>query len=82
MSDMSLKQAKEIGERLELSELSLRTLLENVEKSSVNFETMLKRQEKIVQHIPVMDNKLANMKILVALNVGFIIGLITTKYFL
>jgi hypothetical protein len=82
MSDMSLKQAKEISERLELAELSLHSLLNNVEKSSKNFETMLKKQEQIFKQIPIMDKKLNNMKILIALNIGFIIGLVATKYFL
>ena len=82
MSDMSLKQAKEIADRLELAELSLGAVLTNVEKSTKVFEDALTQQKKILSSIPKMDNKLNNMKILVGINFGFIIGLIVTKYFL
>ena len=82
MSDMSLKQAKEIADRLELAELSLNAVLTNVEKSTKVFEDVLTEQKHILASIPTMDNKLNNMKILVGINFGFIIGLIVTKYFL
>ena len=82
MSDMSLKQAKEIADRLELAELSLSSVLTNVEKSTKVFEDVLTQQKHILASIPRMDTKLNNMKILVGINFGFILGLIVTKYFL
>ena len=79
---MSLKQAKEIADRLELAELSLKTVLNNVEQSTKTFEETLIKQKEILSKIPQMDQKLNNMKILVGINFGFIVGLIITKYFL
>ncbi len=82
MSDMSLKQAKEIAERLELAELSLNSILDNVDKSTALYEETLKQQKILLATIPKMDTKLNNMKILVGINVGFVVGLIVAKYFL
>ena len=47
MSDMSFKQAKELVERMEFSEIALRKANDNLEKSSQNFEITLKHQEDI-----------------------------------
>ena len=82
MSDMSFTQAKQLVERFELTELTLKKTLENIEKSSLIFNNTLKQQEKIIQLIPKTDAKLNTMKIIVALNVGLIIGLIIGKYFI
>jgi hypothetical protein len=82
MSDMSFTQAKQLVERFELTELTLKKTLENIEKSSLIFNNTLKQQEKIIQLIPKADAKLNTMKIIVALNVGLIIGLIIGKYFI
>ena len=80
MSEMSFKQAKELAERLELTEVSMKQTLQNIEKASQNFENSLTKQEKILHHIPTTDNKLNMMKIIVALNIGFIVGLLVSKY--
>jgi uncharacterized membrane protein len=80
MSDMSLKQAKEIAERLELAELSLNTVLTNVEKQTKVFDETLEKQKEILHSIPQMDNKLNNMKILVGVNIGFVLGLLVAKF--
>lgn len=82
MSDMSLKQAKEIAERLELAELSLNSILTNVEKQTETFEESLKKQKEILQILPKNDNKLNNMKVLVGINIGFILGLLVAKFLL
>jgi len=82
MADMSLKQAKEIVDRLELAELSLTALLSNSEKATKLFEETLKQQKQILITIPKMDNKLNTMKVLVGVNIGFILGLVVSKYFL
>ncbi len=80
MSDMSLKQAKEIADRLELAELSLNHLLVNVEKSTKAFEDTLSQQKQIINAMPTTDKKLNNMKILVGVNIGFVLGLLVSKF--
>ena len=80
MSDMSFKQAKELTERFELAELTLTQTLKRVDRATDNFEKTLNDQERIMRTIPQTDKKLELMKIIVALNIGFIIGLLVSKY--
>jgi len=80
MSDMSFKQARELTERFELAELSLKTTLDNINNATNNFNNTLIKQQQVMQHIPKTDDKLNLLKIIVALNIGFIIGLMTAKY--
>ncbi len=80
MSDMSFKQAKELVERMEFSEIALNKALVNLESASSNFEKTLKEQEKILNKIPNADKKLSIMKIAVALNIGLLIGILIGKY--
>ncbi len=80
MSDMSFKQAKELTERFELAEITLTQTLKRVDRATENFDRALLEQEKIVRTIPQTDKKLELMKIIVALNIGFIIGLLVSKY--
>ena len=82
MSDMSFKQAKELVERMEFSEIALKRAVDNLEKSSENFDITLKHQEDIINKLPYADKKLSYMSIAVAVNVGLIIGLLVGKYFL
>jgi ElaB/YqjD/DUF883 family membrane-anchored ribosome-binding protein len=82
MSDMSFKQAKELVERMEFSEIALKNAVNNLEKSSQNFETTLKHQEDIINKLPYADKKLSYMSIAVAVNIGLIIGLLIGKYLL
>ncbi len=82
MSDMSFKQAKELSERLELSEISLNALLNNVQKATTNFEKTLDKQTMLLNQVPQTDNKIKNMIILISLNIGFIVGLLVSKYFI
>jgi len=80
MSDMSFKQAKELAEQLELSEITLKQMLKKIDIASENFDNSLAKQESILNYVPNSDKKLTYMKILVGLNVGFILGLIVAKY--
>ena len=82
MSDMSFKQAKELVERMEFSEIALRKAADNLEKSSQNFESTLVHQENIINKLPYADKKLSYMTIAVAVNIGLILGLIIGKYLL
>jgi len=78
MSDMSFKQAKEIAERLELSEMTLKSTLHNIEKVTSQFDSFIQKEEAIEKK----DSKIINLKILIGMNIGFIIGLLVSKYFL
>ena len=82
MSDMSFKQAKELVERMEFSEIALKRAVDNLEKSSENFDITLKHQEDIINKLPYADKKLSYMSIAVAVNIGLIVGLIIGKYLL
>ena len=79
---MSFKQAKELVERMEFSEIALRRAADDLSKSSQNFEITLKHQEEIINKLPYADKKLSYMAIAVAVNVGLIVGLIIGKYIL
>ncbi len=80
MSDMSFKQAKELAEQLELSEITLKQMLKKIDIASENFDKSLAKQELVLNYIPRIDKKLIFMKVLVGLNIGFILGLIVAKY--
>jgi hypothetical protein len=82
MSDMSFKQAKELVERMEFSEIALRKVVENVEKSTQNFEETLRHQEDVLEKLPIKDKKLSYLSLAVAVNIGLIVGLIIGKYLL
>jgi hypothetical protein len=82
MSDMSFKQAKELVERMEFSEIAMRKAIKDLDKSSKNFDETLKQQEKVLTILPKTDKKLSMMRIIVAVNIGFIIGLLVGKYIL
>ena len=80
MSDMSFKQAKELANQLELSEITLKQVLKKIDIASQNFDNSLAKQENILNYVPNSDKKLIYMKIVVALNIGFLVGLIVAKY--
>lgn len=80
MAEMSFKQAKELAEQLELSEVTIKRASHQLERSAKNFEKSLTKQEQILHIIPQTDTKLNNMKIIVALNIGFVFGLLVSKY--
>lgn len=82
MSDMSLKQAQEIAERLELAELGIRHYITNIENATQNFEKTLQKQNMIINDANKVDNKLVMLKILVGINIGFVIGVFVGKFLL
>lgn len=79
---MSFKQAKELVEKMEFSEIAIKKAVKNLETSANNFEKTLQAQEEIVSRIPRSDKKLSIMFFVVALNVGFLIGLLFGKFVL
>jgi len=82
MSDMSFKQAREIADRLEMSELSLNSILIKVDKATKVFDETLNSQKQIANSIPKKDDKIVYLKILIGINFGFILGLLASKYIL
>ena len=82
MSDMSFKQAKELVDKLELAELGLQQNIEGVNKANEDLQKTLKLSERILEVIPKTNEKLNNLKIIVGVNIGFIIGLLIGKFFL
>lgn len=79
---MSFKQAKELVERLELTEVSIKKATNDLNKSSLKFRESLKKQALIVKLMPQTDKKLNVLRLLLALNVGIIIGFIAGVYFI
>lgn len=57
---MSFKQAKELVERMEFSEIAIRKSIDNLEKASCSFQQSLKLQEDIVNRLPYSDKKIIN----------------------
>jgi len=82
MSDMSFKQAKELVDKIELTELTLNKTASDIQNSSNNFNEALKHQENILDLLPKANLKLNTMRILVGMNIGFILGLLVGKYVL
>ena len=79
---MSFKQAKELVEKIELTEVSLQKTVNDIEESSKSFTEALRQQKLILEIVPAMSSKLGVMKLLVAINLGFLLGLIAGKYIL
>ena len=82
MSDMSFKQAKELVERIELVELTLDRTLKNIEDSSTKFNQSLELQKQIVKYFPKADIKINMLRLALAINVGFIFGILVGKFLL
>ena len=82
MSDMSFKQAKDLTEQFELAQLGLAQTIKTLDKVTKNFDESVSRKETIIQHMPQIDKKLELMKVIVALNTGFVIGLLVAKFIL
>ncbi len=82
MSEMSFKQAKEIVERLELAELSLRNSFDNIDYARRSLDDSIIEQKKVLRQLPQKDKKISYLYILITLNIGFIIGLFVGKYLL
>jgi hypothetical protein len=82
MSDMSFKQAKELIEQLELAELGVKQNINGLQKANEDLQKTFTYQEKILDMIPKTNEKLNNLKIIVGINIGFVIGLLIGKFFL
>ena len=89
MSEMSFKQAKELVERMEFSEIALKNATKVLDesyktfgKASENFDKTLDKQEEIIEKLPKLDKKMSYMFLAVAINIGFILGLVIGKYVL
>lgn len=80
MSDMTFKQAKEIVERMELAELSLRNSFDNIDFARRSLDDSIIEQKKVLNEIPQKDKKISYLFLIIMLNVGFIIGLLVGKY--
>jgi len=80
MSEMSFKQAKELVERMEFSEIAIRKSIDHLERATNSFEESLKLQEDIVNKLPYADKKLSLMRALVILNIGLLLGILIGKY--
>ncbi len=82
MSDMTFKQAKEIVERLELAELSLRNSFDNIDYARRSLDDSIIEQKKVLNQLPEKDKKINYLFILIAVNIGFIAGLLVGKFLL
>ena len=77
---MSYNQAKHLAERLELTEITLNKTLKQINSATKSFEDKLIKQEKIASFLPKANAELTTMKLIVATNIGFILGLLASKY--
>ncbi|XPV67986.1 MAG: hypothetical protein ACNI25_11800 [Halarcobacter sp.] len=77
---MTFKQAKEIVERMELAELSLRNSFDNIDFARRSLDDSIIEQKKVLNEIPQKDKKISYLFLIIMLNVGFIIGLLVGKY--
>lgn len=82
MSDMSFNQAKQIVERMELSEVALKKSTKNIIYCTKKIDETMKNQETFLKKNPINDKKISLLKLIVAGNMGLIIGLIIGKCFL
>lgn len=76
---MSFIQAKELIERIELSEVTLKDTLDHIDKSTKKLDIALEKQKYVMKLLPNKDKKLDFLRLLVVLNVGFILGLLGSK---
>ncbi len=79
---MSFKQAKDLVEKIELTEVTLQKTVKDIEESSRTFNEALRQQKIILDIVPSINFKLGFMKILVGTNLGFLLGLVVGKYIL
>jgi hypothetical protein len=80
MSDMSFKQTKELIERFELAELTLKNTIDTMDHAAKSFKKSLKTQEYILNMIPKQNDKLSNIKFVVGFNIGLIVGVLIGKF--
>lgn len=82
MSDMTFKQAKEIVERLELAELSIRNSFDSLDHVRRSLDDSMMEQKKVSKQLPEKDSKIKYLYLVIMLNLGFIAGLFVGKYLL
>lgn len=82
MSDMTFKEAKDIVERLELSELSLRNSFDNIDYARRSLDDSIIEQKKVLKQLPEKESKIKYLYLIIMLNAGFIAGLFVGKYLL
>ncbi len=82
MNDMTFKQAKEIVERLELADLSLKNSFDNIDYARRSLDNSIIEQKKVLKQLPTRDKKIKYLYVLIAVNVGFIAGLFVGKFLL
>lgn len=82
MSDFSFKQAKELVDGIELAELSIKKAVIDLEKSSQKLDENLKKQNFVLALLPKQNTKILILELVIALNLGFVFGIIFAKYFL
>lgn len=80
MSDMTFKQAKEIVERLELAELSLRNSFDNIDYARRSLDDSIIEQKKVLQKLPEKDKKISVLYLIIMINIGFLAGLFVGKF--
>ncbi|PLY07888.1 MAG: hypothetical protein C0625_04070 [Arcobacter sp.] len=79
---MSFKEAKDIVQRLELAELSLRNSFDNIDYARRSLDDSIIEQKKVLKQLPEKENKIKYLYLVIMLNVGFIAGLFVGKYLL
>ncbi|WP_419770475.1 MAG: hypothetical protein ACNI3C_01410 [Candidatus Marinarcus sp.] len=79
---MSFKQAKDLVEKIEMTEMSLQKTVKDINEASKGFNEALRHQKIVLEMIPQANKELGIMRVLIAINVGFILGLIVCKYIL
>ena len=82
MSDMTFKQAKEVVDRLELCDLSLRNSFDNIDFARRSLDDSIIAQKKVLKQLPEKESKIKYLYLVIMLNIGFIAGLFVGKYLL
>jgi len=57
-------------------------MLDRVESANEHFEKNLEKQKLVIEAIPKSDEKICFLKIIIGINIGFIVGVVVGKYLL
>ena len=79
---MTFKQAKDVVDRLELCDLSLRNSFDNIDFARRSLDDSIIAQKKVLKQLPEKESKIKYLYLIIMLNVGFILGLFVGKYLL